>query len=233
MADAASEALHYEIRRLRDVVERQYLELTWQQSELRSRSAKASIVRFSAGPLAKTNLTGNAGMLREVPSLPPQDVWPTGAVPKAALIPNCGFASYALANAQMAAIGIAVCGLNEDQVEHITAMVEERLQRARNFRPVFLMDIARTEIFRRRGFSYEYLATCNDKDKRLARRLQDFTAARVEFLKRKWGLSGIIHFGTRPIDVESFTSGAVRHRSQHAINTAVDGLVLQSAKRVA
>ena len=53
--------LQFEIRRLRDIVEKQYLEIAWQQSELRSRGGKAKIFKFGAGDLAHTNLTGNAG----------------------------------------------------------------------------------------------------------------------------------------------------------------------------
>lgn len=223
-------ALQFEVRRLRDLVERQYLELAWQQSELRARGGKATIVRFGAGNLAKTSLTGNAGLLRETVELPPQDVWPTGTVPANALIPNCGFASYATGRDQVGAIGVAVCGLDEKSVEQITAMVEERLRRARNFRPVFFMDITRTEIFRRRGFAYEYIAPCAEAEKRHAARLAAFNARRVEFLKRKWGISEIINFGAKVIDHAAHRQGAVTNgRTQLAINSAVDQIISRSA----
>ena len=117
--------LQFEIRRLRDIVEKQYLEIAWQQSELRSRGGKAKIFKFGAGDLAHTNLTGNAGLLRETVELPPQDVWPTGATPANPLIPNCGFASYASGRDRIAATGISVCGLDEQSVEHIAGMVED------------------------------------------------------------------------------------------------------------
>ena len=222
------EAMQYEIRRLRDIVERQYLELAWQQSELRTRGGKARMVRFGAGNLAKTGLTGNAGLLRDTGTLPPPEAWPIGAVPNNALIPNCGFASYASGRDQIGAIGIAVCGLDEQTVEQVTGMVEERLRRVRNFRPVFLMDITRTEIFRRRGLAYEYLAPCDGKEKHLAARLTGFNARRVEFLKRKWGFSDVINFGS----AGPFKSDiAARGRNQLAINSAVDEAVNQSTGR--
>ena len=231
MADTTA-GLQYEIRRLRDIVERQYLELAWQQSELRSRGGKAKIFKFGAGNLAKTNLTGNAGLLRETVELPPHDVWPTGTLPASPLIPNCGFASYATGRDQIGAIGIAVCGLDERSVEHITAMVEERLRRVRNFRPVFLMDITRTEIFRRRGFAYEYLAPGDEREKRHSIRLAAFNARRVEFLKRKWGISGIINFGAKVIDPAGRKIGALSSgRTQLAINSAVDQVVNRSTEQ--
>jgi hypothetical protein len=227
MADVA-ETLRYEIRRLRDVVERQYLELAWQQSELRQRGGKAKLAVFGAGALAKTGLNGNAALLVPRRELPPQDVWPSRKAPPRALVPNSGFASYAADQDEVTAIGVSVCGLTEDVVEQVTAMVEERLRRLRNFRPVFLMDITRTEIFRRRGFSYEYVALCADREGKLAPVLAEFTAERVAFLKRKWALAGIINFGSRPLEVTGpvHSAGA---GSQVAVNSAVDQVLSLSA----
>ena len=233
MADTA-EALQYEIRRLRDVVERQYLELAWQQSELRSRGGKASIVTFGAGPLAQHGLTENAGLLRESIPLPPVEHWPNGAVPKNALTPNCGFASYTSGNDQVRVVGINVCGLDAGIVEQVTAMVEDLLRRTRSFRPVFLMDITRTEIFRRRGFAYEYFASVAEKEKQFAPRLKALNASRAAFLKRKWDMSGIINFGSRQIELDgkapNFTT---RDRSQHALSAAVDDIMNRSAAKTA
>lgn len=224
------ESLQYEVRRLRDVIERQYLELAWQQSELRTRGGKAKIVTFNAGPLGKSGLTGNAGLLLDAPKIPATDVWPTGAVPANPLIPNCGLASYSTGRDKLGAIGIAVCGLAEDVVEQVTAMVEERLRSSRNFRPVFLMDITRTEIFRRRGFAYEYFALCDESEKRLAPRLAAFNMQRVELLKRKWGMTGIINFGSRHIEADGQKARAViGQRSQSAISRAVDEMVVRSS----
>lgn len=224
------EALQYEIRRLRDIVERQYLELAWQQSELRSRGGKASMVRFGAGNLAKTDLTGNAGLLRDTVPLPPAEAWPMGIVPANPLIPNCGFASYASGREQIGAVGISVCGLDEQTVEQVTGMVEERLRRVRNFRPVFLMDITRTEIFRRRGLAYEYLAPCSEPEKRLAGKLAAFNRRRVALLKRKWGFSEIINFGSHDtVDGMSRQGVAAHGRNQLAVNSAVDQAVNHAA----
>lgn len=226
-----TEALQHEVRRLRDIVERQYLELAWQQSELRSRGGKALITRFGPGDLARTGLAGNAGLLKETVDLPPADVWPLGAAPAHALIPNCGFASYASGREALAAIGISVCGLDEASVEQVTAMVEERLRKMRNFRPVFLMNITRTEIFRRRGLAYEYLAPCAPREQRLAGRLAAFNASRLNLLTRKWGLAGIINFGSRAVAGQG-RSGSLRGRSQIAVNSAVDEIVNQQAAMI-
>jgi hypothetical protein len=225
-----TDALQFEVRRLREIVEKQYLEISWQQSELRTRGGKAKIVRFNADALAKTGLTGNAGLMVDGKDMPPSEFWPHGAVPPRALVPNCGFASYSSSRDELAAIGVNVCGLDEDAVEHVTAMVEERLRRNRNFRPVFLMDITNTVIFRRRGFAYEYFASCSEKEKRFAGRLAAFNAERISFLKRKWGLSGIINFGSRQIEADDQRVTAMVHsRSQRHINTAVDEMVVRAA----
>jgi hypothetical protein len=233
MADSQAEVLQYEIRRLREVVERQYLELAWQQSELRSRGGKATIVKFGAGPLAKVTLTENAGLLTENRQLPQGDYWPTGNVPKNALIPNCGLSSYASGSAQVPVVGINVCGLTEEIVEQVTGMVEEQLRRTRSFRPVFLMNITRTEIFRRRGFSYEYFAVPAEKEKRLAARLTALNASRASFIKRKWGISGIINFGSQPLELDAkipaFTAG--RH-AEHALSAAIEQMNRSAAENI-
>jgi hypothetical protein len=216
-----TEALQYEVKRLREIIERQYLELAWQQSELATRGGKATVVRFGAGDLARGDLAGNAGLLRDTREPPPAEHWPLGAAPAMPLTPNCGFASYSSGRELLNAVGIAVCGLDVAQVEHIVAMVETRLRKARNFRPVFLMDITRTEIFRRRGFAYEYLAPCSDKEQRLAPRLAAFNASRVALLTRKWGLAGIINFGPRNATGDQRMANSGR-RTQIAVNSAVD-----------
>jgi len=223
MIDTA-EALQYEVRRLRELVERQYLELAWQQSELTSRGGKAVVVRFGAGDLASRGLTGNAGLLGDTAEPPPAEFWPLGTVPATPLIPNCGFASYASGREQLNAIGINICGLDEASVEHVVSMVETRLRKVRNFRPVFLMDITRTEIFRRRGFAYEYLAPCTEKSRQLNKRLAAFNARRVAFLTRKWGLAGIINFGSRGFAEDAGHGPSSRRKTQLAVNSAVDAL---------
>ena len=217
-----AEALQYEVRRLREIVERQYLELAWQQSELSVRGGKAVVVRFGAGNLASQGLTGNAGLLRDTAEPPPAEFWPLGTVPTTPLTPNCGFASYASGREQLNAIGVSVCGLDEASVEHVVSMVETRLRKVRNFRPVFLMDITRTEIFRRRGFAYEYIAPCVEKDNRLNKRLAAFNARRVAFLTRKWGFAGIINFGSKSAFAEAGRTGTSRRKTQLAVNSAVD-----------
>ena len=224
MIDTA-EALQYEVRRLRELVERQYLELAWQQSELCARGGKAVVVRFAAGDLAKRDLTGNAGLLGDTIEPPPAEFWPLGTIPTTPLIPNCGFASYASGREQLNAIGINVCGLDEASVEHVVSMVETRLRKVRNFRPVFLVDITRTEIFRRRGFAYEFLAPGTDKRRQLNARLAAFNSRRVEFLTRKWGLAGIINFGSRGFSADAGHKPAPRRKTQLAVNSAVDELV--------
>lgn len=232
MADSA-EVLQYEIRRLREIVEKQYLELAWQQSELRSRGGKATIVKFGAGPLTKTALTENAGLLSENAQLPEADYWPTGSVPKNALIPNCGMSSYASGSAQVPVVGINVCGLTEEIVEQVTSMVEDQLRRTRSFRPVFLMNITRTEIFRRRGFSYEYFAVPAEKEKRIAARLTALNASRAAFIKRKWGMSGIINFGSQLLEADAkipaFTAG---NRAEQTLYAAVEHMNRSAAENI-
>lgn len=224
-----TDLLFQEVRRLRDMVERQYLEMSWQQSELRARSGKAEIVRFGAGELATKGLAGNAELVRETTGMPPSEAWPVGTVPAYPLIPNSGFATYNTRGEKFTAIGISVCGLNEQSVEQIAAMVEDRLRRVRNFRPVFFIDITRTEILRRRGFSYEYLAPETGRNKKHGARLAEFNQQRVEFVMRKWGLAGIINFGAKTIGSEPGRRGERgQTHIQNKINSAVDRLASQA-----
>lgn len=220
-----TEVLQYEVRRLRDIVERQYLELAWQQSELRTRGGSARVVRFGAGKLARQTTGGNASHVCEVPSAPPLEAWPIAAVTARPLIPNTGFASYTLGRESMTVIGISVCGLDDGSADQIAGLVEERLRRARNFRAVFLMDTGRTEIFRRRGFAYEYIPDEGSAGTRQGRRFAALNARRIEFLKRKWEIAGIINFGIRNIAAGGDGQAVPRSRTQLGVSAAVDAVI--------
>ena len=219
-----TEVLQYEVRRLRDIVERQYLELAWQQSELRTRGGTARVVCFGAGNLARQSTGGNADFMCEVLSAPPE-AWPIATVSARPLIPNTGFASYTLGREPMAVIGVSVCGLDDGSADQIVGLVEERLRRARNFRAVFLMDTGRTEIFRRRGFAYEYIPDAGTAAPRQGKRFAALNDRRIEFLRRKWEIAGFINFGAREIGVEGDGPAVSRSRTQHGVSAAVDALI--------
>src|SRR5690606_28760902 len=101
-----------------------------------------------------------------------------------------GLASYGMDRRPQKVIGIGVCGLKLEAIESIIAMIEDRQRRNRDFAAVFLTDSHRTDIFRRRGFAFEYLPELTEADA-----CKTYAERRITLLEDKWGLAGIIDFG--------------------------------------
>lgn len=191
MSQAPDAVLHGEIKRLKEVVERQFAELTalrlmmpgGDPPVVADGSAHRSF-RRSIAPAANTRT-----MRRSDPAL-----WPTARRPANPLWPNVGFANYALDRSGAKVIGFAVFGMDEQDLEDAVKFVEDSQRRTRDFVPLFLTDATAIGSFRKRGYSYEYFPR-----HRLSRSnapvLREYAEARLDLVRRKWGLVGIVTLG--------------------------------------
>ncbi len=122
--------------------------------------------------------------------------WPTSNAAPRALVPNPGWACYALRGRVRKVIGISVCGLRRKVIAHIVGMIAAQQRESGDFIPLFLTDSSDFDLFRDHGFVFEYLPG-PDKRAKLAgvRSWAAYAAERREFLRRKWDLSQIVVFG--------------------------------------
>lgn len=217
MADPV-QALQTEIRRLRDLIERQFVDNSRLQSELRMKGDSAEIVEIG---WHAPNPPGRRLASRPLEK-PPEEAWPSGVGKPAPLKPSPGFASYALGLGSAKAIGVAVCGLQPNLIESVVTLVQERQRRGRDFLVLFLTDSPHSEIFRRRGYTFEVLPLLAPVDAEEAQLCRVYGERRIELLKRKWGLAGITNFGSAPYYISAATpgeGGADAHLEQSLLGT--------------
>src|SRR4030095_17255965 len=97
-----------------------------------------------------------------------------------------------------------VCVARRGEREPIVEFVEQHQSQDRRFVPVFLTDSTEANIFRRRGFVFEYLPPPDRVRLRGSKSWADYAAERRRLLARKWGMADIITFGDvtfgRPLD---------------------------------
>ena len=191
MSQSAEATLHAEIKRLKEVVERQFAELTALRMMTPPGSAPIGVdgTHFAT---ARAKVSPAANHRTERLSDP--ILWPTARKPANPLWPNVGFASYALDRSRAKAVGFAVLGMNEEDLEDAVRFVEDNQRRSRDFVPLFLTDSPAIGAFRKRGYSYEYLPG-HRVTRTNAAALREYGEARLEFVRRKWGLAGIVTLG--------------------------------------
>ena len=191
MSQSAEVALHGEVKRLREVVERQFAELT--ALRLMMPSGDPPVVVDASPYRGLRRAIGPAGNTRTSRSSDPV-LWPTARKPANQLWPNVGFGNYALDRSKAKVIGFALFGMTDEDLEDAVRFVEDNQRRTRDFVPLFLTDATTISSFRRRGYSYEYFPS-----HRLTRTnapvLRDYAEARLDLVRRKWGLAGIVTLG--------------------------------------
>lgn len=191
MSQPAEVVLHGEIRRLREVVERQFAELT--ALRMMMPSGDPPIVVDATPYRSSRRSVGPAGNSR-TSRLSDPVLWPTARKPATALWPNVGFGNYALDRSKTKVIGFALFGMNDEDLEDAVKFVEDNQRRTRDFVPLFLTDATTISCFRKRGYSYEYFPR-----HRLTRTnapvLRQYAEARLDLVRRKWGLVGIVTLG--------------------------------------
>jgi hypothetical protein len=188
-------ALHSEIRRLKELVERQFAELT----------ALRMVVPSAEPPVTVDAAAYRRRPKRIVPELNTRTareidpaLWPVRRHPTNPLWPNAGFANYSVDRSHIIVIGFAVFGLNDDALEESVKRVEDNQRQNRDFLPLFLSDSACVSVFRKRGFTYEYFP--RHRFTRVNERsLRDYALVRLALVQKKWGVTGFVVLGESPL----------------------------------
>ncbi len=191
-----SPALMREVRGLRERVENQNCHIATLERQLRVLLGTTGLgpVSVQAHAPAAAPRRWRATPSARMPA-PDRAYWPTPAEDGRPLVPAPGLRAYALKGAPLKVIGISVCGFSREELEPLVEFVEQHQSQDRRFVPVFLTDSTEANIFRRRGFVFEYLPPPARVRLRGSKSWADYAAERRRLLARKWGMADIITFG--------------------------------------
>ena len=89
-------------------------------------------------------------------------------------------------------LGFNLIGLDSQRVEEAVAKVEERQLRDRDFIPVFITDLTDFEVFRLRGYVFEYVPASVGRAPENRRTERRYLKQRLELIKAKWNLRDIV-----------------------------------------
>jgi hypothetical protein len=195
MSQPTEVVLHTEIKRLKDVVERQFAELTALRL-MTPHSGTPIIVDGTPYRVLRRRVTPAGNSRTERISDPA--LWPTSRRPANPLWPNVGFANYGIDRSNTRVVGFAVFGMDEADLEEAVKFVEDNQRRSRDFVPLFLTDSGAIGSFRKRGYSYEYFPR-HGVTRANGPTIRAYAENRLELIRRKWGLAGIITLGTSDI----------------------------------
>jgi len=212
-----SPALMREVRGLRERLESQNCHIATLERQLRSLLGTTGL-----GPVSVQAHAPDAAPRRwratpaaRLPA-PDRSFWPTPAEDRRPLVPAPGLRAYALKGTPLKVIGISVCGFSREEIEPLVEFVEQHQSQDRRFVPVFLTDSTEANIFRRRGFVFEYLPPPDRVRLRGSKSWADYAAERRRLLALKWRMADIITFGDvafgkpkEKVDVESAAKGKI------------------------
>lgn len=129
------------------------------------------------------------------------DWWPRRPVDKPALLPNAGHANYPLHHRVRKVLGIAVLGLERADLEQVVELIARQQARSQDFIPLFLYDGTEFDIFRSRGYVFEWLPPVADRIRHDGQQSWgDYLAARRALIERKWGLTCVVCFGASSLE---------------------------------
>lgn len=92
-------------------------------------------------------------------------------------------------------LGFSLIGLDEDRANDAVAQIEQRQIRDRDFIPVFITDLTVFEIFRLRGYVFEYIPSAISSAGKTRRAERQYLERRLELIKAKWNLREIVDLG--------------------------------------
>jgi hypothetical protein len=208
-----SPTLLREVRGLRERVESQNCHIATLERQLRTLLATTKLGPVSVQAHAPAAVS-RRWWATPTPRMPAPDrtFWPTLADDGRPLAPAPGLRAYALKGAPLKVIGISICGFGRAEIEPIVEFVEQHQSQDRRFVPVFLTDSTEANIFRRRGFIFEYLPPPERVRLRGSKSWAAYAAERRRLLARKWGMADIVTFGEvtfgRPKEAVGAESGA-------------------------
>jgi hypothetical protein len=191
-----SPALTKEVSGLRERIEGQNCHIAMLERQLRALLETTGLgpVSVEAHAPAVAPRRWRATPAARMPA-PDREFWPTPDDNSRPLMPAPGLRAYALKGTPLKVIGISLCGFSREEIEPLVEFVEQHQSQDRTFVPVFLTDTTAANIFRRRGFIFEYLPPPDRVRLRGSKAWADYAAERRRLLARKWGMSDIITFG--------------------------------------
>jgi len=89
-------------------------------------------------------------------------------------------------------LGFILLGMDAAQVRAAVENIEQRQVRDRDFIPVFITDMTDFEVFRFRGYVFEYLPPSVSRAPKNLRSERRYRKRRLELIKAKWNLRDII-----------------------------------------
>jgi hypothetical protein len=212
--DRKFERLATELRRLSERTEQQTRYIESLEGRLRaaldrSRSAPATVhVADPIPPLRSKNVApraparrrrGSPGIIvAERTDAPPEEAswWPRFSPDPRSLVPNAGWRNYTLRERGAKIVGVSVCGMPRAALEAAVAAVADQQSLLRDFIPVFLTDSPDFDVFRRRGFVWEYFpGPAARAGYEGATGWAAYGRARRALVERKWGLKHVIRIG--------------------------------------
>jgi hypothetical protein len=193
-------SLGQELSQLREALENAYYRQRTVEQRLRAvlQEVGRTARRIEIFDVVGAN-SGQPAVPPTIPAAPDPAIWPRERRAGRILRPTPGLANLTMRDATIPVIGISVCGFEPAQLEQIVAMIAEKQLADQDFIPVFLTDSLHAEIFRAHRYAFEYLSMTQPK-----RRLkgttswEDYAAARLAMIKRKYGLTRILTFGKLP-----------------------------------
>lgn len=191
-----SPALTKEVSGLRERIEGQNCHIAMLERQLRTLLQTTGLqpVSVEAHAPAAVSRRWRATPAARMPA-PDRGFWPTPEDDSRPLMPAPGLRAYGLKGMPLKVIGISLCGFSREEIEPVVEFVEQHQSQDRSFVPVFLTDTTAANIFRRRGFVFEYLPPPDRVHLRGSKSWADYAAERRRLLARKWGMSDIITFG--------------------------------------
>jgi len=130
-----------------------------------------------------------------------EDWWPRRPVDKPALLPSAGHANHPLQHRTPKVLGIAVLGLERADLEQVVELIAHQQAQSQDFIPLFLYDGTEFDIFRSRGYVFEWLPPVTDRIRYGGRQSwSDYLAARRALIDRKWGLAYVVCFGAGSLE---------------------------------
>jgi hypothetical protein len=93
-------------------------------------------------------------------------------------------------------IGFTVFGMTTDEIDEVVSKVEERQLSSRDFIPVFVSDNDDFEVFRSRGYVFEYVPKVFSRCRSNQRAERRYLKQRLDIITAKWGLSELVDLST-------------------------------------
>jgi glycosyltransferase involved in cell wall biosynthesis len=165
---------------------RKRIEQQQQTIEALARNLKRTASARTATIAPATDEARRAPPTPDAMPLAPGDGWPSLPMPKTPLPPPPGLGAQSLAGGKTKVVAFAVFGLEGEALEAAVRSVADRQRQAMDFVPVFLTDSPVHDVFRRRGYAFEYFQRRRPKT-------TDYPLdARIATALRKWRAMSLV-----------------------------------------